>query len=242
MTNPPGILFLKSVIVCAVLLLIQQYAVLSRFDASSILMIQPDGTRALSRSGDTLQQLSRPPTLATTEKDDFDGVIPRAFDPWPSNMSLPCVEPEPDWRNEQETPTNDGLVFIKPYKTGSSTASGINLRMARNIARRQNDTNFQLCKSRFDHSNAAYLIPKRRPGKSFLWSIIRDPTKRIVSHFFHMRVSRHKLEPSLESFINMIYVYLGGSMSHDYYLSTLSTSGYYPEGGMDPVETATLLE
>jgi hypothetical protein len=245
-TSPPGVLFLKSILACGALLLIQQLALLSRFHLSAM----NGGPRSAERTTRVLSSdetvSSRPPTLTTTEKDDFDGVIPRAFDPWPANMSLPCFEPEPDWRYQQETPTNDGLVFIKPYKTGSSTASGINLRMARNIARRRqasdgDTTNFQLCKSRFDHSTAADLIPDRRPGKSYLWSIIRDPTQRLVSHFFHMRVSRHKREPSIEAFRDMIYDYLGGSLAHDYYLSTLSISGYHPGGDLDPVETANTI-
>ena len=82
---------------------------------------------------------------------------------------------------------------------------------------------------------------QRRDGKSFLWSIIRDPTKRLISHFFHMRVSRAKLEPSVESLHNMIYHYLEGSLAHDYYLSTLSTWAYYPDDrddDLDPVEAA----
>jgi hypothetical protein len=37
---------------------------------------------------------------------------------------------------------------------------------------------------------------KRDLTKSFLWSIIREPTKRFVSEFFHFKVSRQKVEPT----------------------------------------------
>jgi hypothetical protein len=59
----------------------------------------------------------------------------------------------------------------------------------------------------------------RNPTKSFLWTIIRDPTKRAVSQFFHFQVSRSKVEPTDKNFIKWI----GEEQSiQNYYLRSLS--------------------
>jgi len=155
----------------------------------------------------------------TLDPNVFEGVFARAFDIWPRNLSIPCFD-EPEETQQAETDT--GLLFLKPYKTGSSTASGINLRIARNVAQRQTK-NFTLCKSRFDHTRASCLFPHRDPKKSFLWTIVRDPTKRVISQFFHFKVSRHKNEPSDEVFLNYLRK---GKMIRDYYIGALSTQKY----------------
>ena len=72
---------------------------------------------------------------------NFTGILARAFDPWPIQQHpLPCFltsEESSSWRGLQRTPSDQGFLFLKPYKTGSSTVSGINLRIARNVARKQ---------------------------------------------------------------------------------------------------------
>jgi hypothetical protein len=92
----------------------------------------------------------------------FDGVWARPYKPWwfdhapVSNSTayngrahrgaagrgahpIPCLLPEPNWSSArvQDTPTSTGLLFLKPYKTASSTGAGIHLRIARNAARRR---------------------------------------------------------------------------------------------------------
>jgi hypothetical protein len=170
----------------------------------------------------------------------FDGVEARPFDPWEENRPLPCVEPEPNWARMQREKSTTGFIFAKPYKTGSSTASGVNLRIARNVARRMssaddkssavNNSNstaageWEICKSRSDHVPVHSAYKGRDRDRSYLWTILRDPTSRVVSQFFHFEVSRKKLEPTDANFVK--YVRNGGLLTHDYYYFALSLRDY----------------
>ena len=81
---------------------------------------------------------------------NFSGILARSFEPW--EHPLPCFEPEQEWQTieVQNSPADSGFLFVKPYKTGSSTSSGINLRIARNVAIRQ-DTKFGICRCKAMH-------------------------------------------------------------------------------------------
>jgi hypothetical protein len=187
------------------------------------------------------------PDSTSNQTTVFDGVHARAFEKW--NRTLPCVPAERDWYLRQQDPTVEGLVFVKPYKTGSSTASGVNLRIARNIARRLKSNNesqivgdsttyvdLDMCKARSDHAWAAKNYGKRDPSRAFVWTILREPDSRIVSQFFHFDVSRKKKEPSDENFAD--YITNGSSsMMHDHYLDMLSLRPY-ARGQDDPVKIA----
>jgi hypothetical protein len=132
-------------------------------------------------------------------------VRPRAFDPWPLDQPLPCFPPDGEMTDKvvkvpHNASVSEGFFFLKTFKTASSTSAGVNLRIARNVARRQ-ERDFLFCKSRFDHSkpwknHGSKLFGNRTSGKSYLWAILRDPTKRAVSKFFHFQVSRHGSEPT----------------------------------------------
>jgi len=53
------------------------------------------------------------------------------------------------------------------------------------------------CKVRFDHSRASTLnYGARNRTASFLFTFVRDPTKRALSQVFHFGVSREKMEPT----------------------------------------------
>ena len=115
--------------------------------------------------------------------DTISGVNARAFDPWPGSLPLPCFQAEPNWPQTeiQRSPSKEGFLFLREMKTGSSSAVGINLRISRNVARRF-FPQFKICKLRTDHATASRMeYGKRDKAKSFLWTIIRDPTKRAVS-------------------------------------------------------------
>jgi hypothetical protein len=182
---------------------------------------------------------------------------------------LPCIKPEPTWSTMaiQSTPTTTGLLFVKPYKTASSTGAGLHLRIARNAADRQHNEqsthaqdNWPICQCRFDHGpflRPAYTLNygNRDRKRSYLWTIIRDPTERAISFFFFFYVSRKKLEPSDAQFkqyllndrrttsrldasnrtITVVHdlddlMKLGQSLetTQDYYIETLSTKKYLP--------------
>jgi hypothetical protein len=160
----------------------------------------------------------------------FDSVQARAFQPWNASLPLPCDEPEPNWRKMHKEPTTTGFIFAKPYKTGSSTASGVNLRIARNAARRlsssgSNRTNWEMCKSRSDHVPVSSAYAGRDRDRSYLWTVVRDPTARLVSQYFHFHIAREKHEPTDAIFRE--YALDGPTvLIHDYYYFALSMGGF----------------
>ena len=149
-----------------------------------------------------------------------DGVVARAFPPWPEDLPIPCGQANPAtcWKPEvTRAPTKVGILFAKEMKTGSSTVSGVVLRIARNIAKRKNQS--FMCNCRFDHFPAKEMrFIDRNPNKSFLFTVIRNPQTRLTSQFFHFHVSRNKVEPSDENFEDYI---TSNMYMHDYYLIDL---------------------
>jgi Sulfotransferase family len=120
----------------------------------------------------------------TADPNDFGGVQARAFEPWPEDRPLPCIDAEDDWWDPevQNTATRRGLIFLSLFKTGSTTSSGVHIRMSMNIARSMNR---EMCKTRYMHKRASSLVPQRIREKSFLWTVIREPTYRAVSQYFY---------------------------------------------------------
>lgn len=58
------------------------------------------------------------------------------------------------------------------------------------------------CRMRIDHSSARDMeYGQRDKKKSFLSSLLRDPTKRAISHYFHFIVSGKKENPTDANFI-----------------------------------------
>ena len=138
---------------------------------------------------------------------DLEGIRPRAFLAWPSNASLPCVEPEDQDQVQNSSPPT-GFLFVKTYKVGGSTAAGVQLRLARNVARRYfPHLKAQSCESRHRHLSPSVVreqYPNRILGKSFLWTMVREPTQRALSHYFHFEVSRQKKQPTDQSFQSVL--------------------------------------
>jgi hypothetical protein len=151
----------------------------------------------------------------------LDGVVVRAFPSWPEDLPIPCGKADPRlwWHpKEQRSPSKDGYLYVREMKTGSSTIGGVVLRIARNVARRRNQT--VMCKNRMDHSPARNLqYADRDKDLSFLFTVIRDPMKRILSQFFHFEVSREKRQPSDANFQALI---TDKKYMHDYYLKDLA--------------------
>lgn len=106
--------------------------------------------------------------------DDFDyryhrsiEVVPRAFPVWEHSLEELCLKPESRWFGEaaQASPIKRGLFFVKLYKAASSTAAGIHLRISRGLARRlhpDEEKDWPICKSRFDHNMATVMKYKER--------------------------------------------------------------------------------
>ena len=96
---------------------------------------------------------------------------------------LPCVP--------QDSPENQGIFYIKVPKTSSSTLAHVTSRMAAKESLRQGYPTDQLCKTHdpMVHSAASDLnAAGRDKEKSFLWTVVRHPNDRAVSHF-GMRLS-----------------------------------------------------
>ena len=159
-------------------------------------------------------------------------------------------------------------------KTGGSTAVGVHVRIARNIARRQivlngtttiataataatsaaaaaaaktttttgktttvlaslsssllssSSSTLPMCRTRHDHTAAHVLgYGSRDRRQSFLWTTIRDPTKRAISQFFHFEVSRKKVEPTDMNFRQWIRDARASNIDQ-YYLRALATTPY----------------
>jgi hypothetical protein len=158
-----------------------------------------------------------------------DGVAPRVFQKW--TRPFPCFEPDVDWWKieVQRTPTRQGFFFMKEMKTGSSTVAGVHLRISHNVALRQG-SKYSICKSRFDHALAIQLKYARRSNdESFLWTVLREPTTRATSQFFHFAVSREKVEPSDKNF----QAYLEHPMFTDYYIKSLSMESHFTNKTME---------
>jgi hypothetical protein len=119
--------------------------------------------------------------LSRYEKDRdnwFDGVWARPYQPWwwvgdqdMRPLPLPCFKPDENWSKVrlQPPPAATGLLFVKPYKTASSTGAGLHLRIARNAANRQHNRKssdaWPICKARFDHG------PFIRPAHSLRYGM-----------------------------------------------------------------------
>ena len=161
----------------------------------------------------------------------------KAFPRW-SHPTFPCgpvVTSIPDMGARSSTKT--GLLYIKEMKTGSTTLSGVTARIARNVAQRQYkktqqqsngtstttsitaDTSTMACTSRFVHLRARRFYDRDRT-QSFLWSVVREPTTRMISKFFHFAVSRDGILPTVSNFQS--YLHDNEVTDFAYYFKTLT--------------------
>jgi len=200
-------------------------------------------------------------------------VTPRVFRQWPRNVSLPCYHPTADsqkadntagsiatpataatatdtvhWtdpRQVQRTPSRHGFLFVKLLKSAGSTGAGINIRIARNVARRQQQQqnrteqqrNFEVCNLRYLHGRAGpgrYHYRKRVKQGSYLWTLLRNPVDRYLSEFFHFEHSRLGRPVTDANVINFLR---RGPHSDHHSLQWLAVAGYR-HGQFNPYRTA----
>jgi len=108
----------------------------------------------------------------------------------PARIFQPYKYPFPCFTNENDTwwiekgKNLKGFVFIKVPKTGSSTLSGITLRIA-NKHKLPHFKNNTRCSVVYNHHTATEIEVKDRVReKTFLWTFIREPSSQIQSFFF----------------------------------------------------------
>jgi hypothetical protein len=211
-----------------------------RVETTAVEVKATDGTgdRGSKNHVETRQFYYRPLKNTNEATNMFEGIKARAFEPWSERQFIPCHEPESDWwkYETQQMHTYDGVNYLKLYKTGSSTSSGITLRIARNAARRQKQS-YPLCKVRFDHAWASKLFYDLDFAESVLWTMVREPTSRIVSQFFHFEVSRDKHEPTDEYFLEYLRSEKNSGILSEYYTSAVTLKPY-AIGRTNPVVTA----
>eukprot|EP00546_Thalassionema_frauenfeldii_P005661 CAMPEP_0178928824 /NCGR_PEP_ID=MMETSP0786-20121207/20164_1 /TAXON_ID=186022 /ORGANISM="Thalassionema frauenfeldii, Strain CCMP 1798" /LENGTH=363 /DNA_ID=CAMNT_0020604823 /DNA_START=120 /DNA_END=1211 /DNA_ORIENTATION=- len=130
------------------------------------------------------------------------GIPHTIWNAWPTTVSFPCKEIEKRWKSVkvQRSPADTGILFIREMKTGSSTLAGILLRLAHTKGEIMHRDK-RPCRMRVDHSSARHMkYGNRNKQQSFLISLLRDPTKRAISHYFHFRVSQKKEDPTDDNF------------------------------------------
>ena len=80
---------------------------------------------------------------------------------------------------------------------------------------------YENCLSRWGHGAAFPLRHGQRVfGQSFLWTVVRDPTKRAVSHFYHFEVSRKNV-PANHTNLRTLLMH---PTLQDHYLKLLATN------------------
>lgn len=166
---------------------------------------------------------------------DWFGIQPRTWEPYPASQPL-CFKPQkirfvkgndfPVWSAafDRSFMTNRGIVFLKPMKVGGSSASGINLRLAKNMAERLGK-DYAYCDNNFDHA-MGYMMVRRKRTESFLWTLLRDPTNRAISGYYHFDVSRFGSDATLENFIAVM------ANQTDYYLRLHSFNQFPSKGDL----------
>eukprot|EP00984_Skeletonema_dohrnii_P026691 scaffold16079_cov109-Skeletonema_dohrnii-CCMP3373.AAC.1 len=61
------------------------------------------------------------------------------------------------------------------------------------------------CFAHYDHATARKLrFKKRDPSQSFLWSIVREPAQRTLSHYFYFGVSRQNDTATEDSILSVL--------------------------------------
>ena len=137
-----------------------------------------------------------------------------------NKQPFPCFPGETDiWAN---APIMKGFLYTKPLKSASSTLSGIAVQAAYNMARRLN-VNTSHCLVRWNHATPSAKTMKYNQlvkSDSYLFTFVREPTKRAISNFFFDEVSRFKKEPHDVNFKK----YMLGKATRNHYIQEMSPS------------------
>ena len=132
----------------------------------------------------------------------------RVFEPWNGDSTYSwCIPEDPNNPSPPSLHSGTdavGLIYIKSYKTASSTLEGICLSIAHNIARRHFNSSQTPCIHYNRHEFADKRHHQRRGNPSILYSFVRQPDKRDLSHVFHFEVGRKNMEPTDKAIINAI--------------------------------------
>jgi len=176
-----------------------------------------------------------PGTLFAKEisANNFQGLEARPYRRWPSHLELPCFEAEDKWASFQVQNNGivqEGFLFLRPKKCGSTSSIGMVLRFLYKLAHSKGfyRKGREMCRVRFDHGwrtpPLGERFQNRHPDKSFLWSILRDPTSRAISQYYFFQVSHSRVVPTDDDLKEWLDTH--GDVQ-DYYLKALSTNQKY---------------
>jgi len=138
-----------------------------------------------------------------------------AFNVWNRTLTpFPCVP--------ESSPDTQGIFYIKVPKASSSTLAHVTSRFSAKEARRQGFEEGKFCKTHDPMvHNSAYELNciKREKTKSFLWTVIRHPNDRAISHY-GMKISFGQRDDSDVQFVNDLRG--GGAFRSDTQLKMLN--------------------
>ena len=150
-------------------------------------------------SEDLLQKRQEASTSTSPQQLQKIKVAVRAYPYW--THDFPCV-------NDTNPEAKDtGFIFIKVHKCASSTVA----RIIRRISRIYGTKNgYAVCKQHSEHGYAFDLgqpgmgmgVEHRKKDQSFLFTFIREPSKRFISDFFYHGISKDKRYSSTPSLAN----------------------------------------
>lgn len=137
----------------------------------------------------------------------------RAYDPWgagnsgrePYGWCTPIDQTNRDRYPPPGTEKISGLIYVKLYKASSSTCEGVNIAIAHHALRRKAnsnvDSNVNLSTQKCQHYNRHIfsdwkLHAQRNVTSSILWSFVRHPRARDISHVSHFQISREGVSPN----------------------------------------------
>jgi hypothetical protein len=104
-----------------------------------------------------------------------------------------CVTTPPEGLTESDY---YGLLMVKVPKSASSTAAAVTLRIREELKNRTaHSSHEQVCRVEYDH-RLAIEYAKAPVAQRFLWTSIRDPTKRAMSRIFFTDISYKNHEPT----------------------------------------------
>ena len=142
-------------------------------------------------------------------------------------------------------PTGNGTWFVETNgQTRRQNARRQQRQQQRSNNRRRNQLEREpvrppLCKNRVQHANThAMGYDQRHKTRSVLWTLVRDPTDRALSEFFHFHVSRRGHSATDES-VFRDYVQARRARFRNFQVRYLSLRKVAPEKGMNDKNKAS---
>jgi hypothetical protein len=127
-----------------------------------------------------------------------------------------------------------GLLFVKNHKSASSTGAGITKRIAIKVGARMFGTGTgtsntrhhdMMCAHQANHGFADRRGHAWRKDPQFLWTIVREPTQRVLSGFFYFRAGKQSQSATVSS--HLIPYAASERSSQLAYLQTSSSSSSF---------------